>query len=195
MKTKILKTPIDKEQIFNLDIGDVVYIYGMLYTARDMAHLKIKKLFCNNEKMPEDFFGSVIFHAGPNVKNVDGESKVLSIGPTTSTRMEPYADMVGQLGVRVIIGKGGMGEDAIGILRKYGYVYLLATPGCGIIYLNSFKKILRVHWLEELSGLEAMWVITVERFGPLFVAMDSKGNSVFKNITDKAKKIRDQWFG
>lgn len=195
MKTKILKTPIDKKQIYNLDIGDIVYISGILYTARDMAHLKIKKLFCNNEKLPEDFFGSVIYHAGPNVKNVDGESKVSAIGPTTSTRMEPYADMVGQLGVRVLIGKGGMGEDTIGILGKYGYVYLLAAPGCGIVYLNSFKKILRVHWLEELSGLEAMWVITVERFGPLFVAMDSKGNSVFKNITDKAKKKRDQWFG
>lgn len=195
MKTKILKTPIDKEQISNLRIGDIVYISGMLYTARDMAHLKIKDLFSNNEKLPEDFFGSVIFHAGPIVKNVDGELKLLAIGPTTSTRMEPYADMVGQLGVRVIIGKGGMGEDTIGILEKYGYVYLLAAPGCGAFYLNSFKKILRVHWLEELAGLEAMWVITVERFGPLFVAMDSKGNSVFKNITDKAKNKRDQWFG
>ena len=119
----------------------------------------------------------------------------MAIGPTTSTRMEPYADMVGQLGVRLLIGKGGMGEDTIGILKKYGYAYLLAAPGCGTIYLNSFKKILRVHWLEELSGLEAMWVMTVERFGLLFVTMDSRGNSVFKNITDNAKKIRDQWFG
>ena len=87
-----------------------------------------------------------------------------------------------------------MGEDTIGFFRKYGYIYLLAAPGCGVIYLNSVKKVLRVHWLKELSGLEAMWVINVNRFGPLFVGMDSKGKSVFKNIADEAKKMRNQWF-
>ena len=189
MKRVILDTPIDKEKISDLDIGDVVYISGNVYTARDMAHIKMKKLFGNNIKMPEDFAGGVIFHAGPIVKNVDGESKVLAIGPTTSTRMDPYADMVGQLGVSVVIGKGGMGEGTIDSLGKYGYIYLLAAPGCGVIYLNSIKKVLRVHWLDELAGLEAMWVINVDRFGPLFVGMDSKGESAFKNITDRAKEI------
>lgn len=194
MKEVNLTIPIPKEKVLNLDAGDVVYITGVVYTARDMAHLRLLKLLRDKKSLPEDFNGGVIFHAGPVVKKEDGEWKIWVIGPTTSTRMEPYAEMVGELGVRAIVGKGGMGEDTIRSLAKYGGVYLLAAPGCGVIHSGAVKKVLRVHWLEELGVPEAIWVLEVNKWGPLIVGMDSHGRSIFKDIAQKATALKEQWF-
>lgn len=194
MKEVSLNTPIPKEQVLDLDVGDVVYITGKVCTARDMAHLKIKKLLHDKKSLPEDFDGGVIFHAGPVVKKVGNEWKIWVIGPTTSTRMEPYAKMLGQLGVRAIVGKGGMGEDTLQSLHKYGGVYLLAAPGCGVVNSQAVKKVLRVHWLEELGVPEAIWVMEVNKWGPLVVGMDSKERSTFKDIAERAATLKNQWF-
>ena len=194
MKEVNLTIPIPKEKVLNLDAGDVVYITGVIYTARDMAHLRLLKLLRDKKSRPEDFNGGVIFHAGPVVKKEDGKWKIWVIGPTTSTRMEPYAEMVGELGVRAIVGKGGMGEDTIRSLAKYGGVYLLAAPGCGVIHSGAVKKVLRVHWLEELGVPEAIWVLEVNKWGPLIVGMDSHGRSIFKDIAQKATTLKEQWF-
>ncbi len=194
MKEVHLTIPIPKEKVLNLDAGDVVYITGVVYTARDMAHLRLLKLLRDKKSLPEDFNGGVIFHAGPVVKKEDGEWKIWVIGPTTSTRMEPYAEMVGELGVRAIVGKGGMGEDTIRSLAKYGGVYLLAAPGCGVIHSGAVKKVLRVHWLKELGVPEAIWVLEVNKWGPLIVGMDSHGRSIFKDIAQKATTLKEQWF-
>ena len=189
-----LATPIPKGEVLRLDVGDVVYISGVVYTARDMAHLRLKKLWRNKESLPEDFNGGVIFHAGPVVKKEDGTWKIWVIGPTTSARMEPYAEMVGELGVRAIVGKGGMGENTIHSLAKYDGVYLLAAPGCGVVHAEAVKRILRVHWLEELGVPEAIWVLEVSNWGPLVVGMDAHGRSIFKAIAEKATALKEQWF-
>lgn len=194
MKAVNLTTPIPKEAVLKLDAGDVVYISGIVYTARDMAHLRLKKLWQNEESLPEDFSGSVIFHAGPVVKKENGNWKIWVIGPTTSVRMEPYAEMVGELGVRAIVGKGGMGEDTIRSLAKYGGVYLLAAPGCGVVHSEPVQRVLRVHWLEEFGVPEAIWVLEVSNWGPLVVGMDAHGKSIFKDITEKATALKEEWF-
>jgi len=194
MKEVVLSTPIAKSQVLELDVGDMGYITGIVYTARDMAHLKIKGLLHDKKSLPEDFNGSVVFHAGPVVKKIDGEWGIWVIGPTTSTRMEPYAEMVSQLGVRAIVGKGGMGEDTISSLHKYGGIYLLAAPGCGVVHSEAVKKVLRVHWLEELGVPEAIWVMEVNKWGPLVVGMDSHGRSIFRDIAERAVIIKEQWF-
>jgi tartrate/fumarate subfamily iron-sulfur-dependent hydro-lyase beta chain len=196
MKEVNLHTPIPKEQVLDLEVGDVVYITGVVCTARDMAHLKIEQLLHDKSALPEDFEGGVIFHAGPVVKKLDsGEWMVWVIGPTTSIRMEPFADMVGELGVRAIVGKGGMGAGTIKALQKHGGVYLLAAPGCGVVHSRAVEKVLRVHWLEELGVPEAIWVLKVNKWGPLVVAMDSKGRSVFEDTAQKAMALKKQWFG
>jgi fumarate hydratase subunit beta len=194
MKSVKLTTPIPKEAVLKLRSGDTVYISGIVYTARDMAHLRLKKLLQNKESLPEDFSGGVIFHAGPVVKKENGTWRIWVIGPTTSTRMEPYAEMVGKLGVRAIVGKGGMGDDTIHSLGKYGGVYLLAAPGCGVVHSEAVKRVLRVHWLEELGVPEAIWVLEVSNWGPLVVGMDAHGKSIFKDIAEKAKTLKDGWF-
>lgn len=189
-----LTTPIAEEEIRRLAVGDTVYISGTVYTARDMAHLRLKKLLAEGKPLPEDFRGGVIFHAGPVVKKEGGGWKLWVIGPTTSTRMEPYVDMVGKLGVRVMVGKGGMGEQTIPGYAEHGMAYLLAAPGCGVIHAEAVKRVLRMHWLSDFGMPEAIWVLEVADWGPLIVGIDSHGKSIFKDIADRAAALKAAWF-
>ncbi len=194
MSEKLLQIPLTESDVRSLKVGDVIYLKGLVFTARDMAHLRIKEYFEENKEMPVDFNGSAIFHAGPVArKKEDGSWELVVIGPTTSTRMEPYADMVGKLGVRAIIGKGGMMDATIEKAKEYGYVYLQAAPGCGVTTTEGFEKIEGVEWLD-LAMPEALWKISEVHFGPLVVAMDSHNRSIYKEITENAlQKVAKQY--
>ena len=193
MKEVKLSTPLKETDILNLRIGDVVYISGSIYTSRDMGHLKMQEMVKNGEKLPVDFTGGVIFHAGPVVKQKGNGYELSVIGPTTSIRMEPYSDFIGSLGVRAIIGKGGMEEGTSKALKKYGMVYLQAPPGCAVILGEKVKRIKDVFW-RELGVPEALWVLEVEDFGPLVVGMDSEDNSIYRNIKIEGKKLIERMF-
>ncbi len=189
MKTVKLTTPLSEESVRELRLGDVVYISGNIYTSRDMAHLKYKQLIEAGEKLPKDFCGSAIFHAGPVcLKQPDGSWKLNLIGPTTSIRMEPYAEMVGQMGVRAIIGKGGMDEDTLKACKKYGYVYLQAAPGCAAKLSAGINRVVDVTYFE-MGMPEALWDLEADEFGPLVVGMDTTGNSIYKDLKTKAMEI------
>lgn len=192
MKTVKLTTPLSEESVRELRLGDVVYISGNIYTSRDMAHLKYKQLIEAGEKLPKDFCGSAIFHAGPVcLKQPDGSWKLNLIGPTTSIRMEPYAEMVGQMGVRAIIGKGGMDEDTLKACKKYGYVYLQAAPGCAAKLSAGINRVVDVTYFE-MGMPEALWDLEADEFGPLVVGMDTTGNSIYKDLKTKAMEILDE---
>ena len=188
MQTYDLTLPVSNDDIEKLNVGDVVYLNGIVRTARDMAHIEIRKLLEAGEPLPEDLTGGVIFHAGP-VALKEGEGWRLNvIGPTTSIRMEPYAEMVGQLGVKMIIGKGGMAAASLAAFQKHKQVYLQAAPGCAVQIGSGVKAIKDVHWLEK--GMpEAMWVLDVEKFGPFIVTMDSRNNSRYDDIKQSAQNI------
>jgi len=193
MKEVKLSTPLKEKDIRNLRIGDVVYISGIIFTSRDMGHLKMQDVIGKGQKLPVDFTGGIIFHAGPVVKQKDNGYELSVIGPTTSIRMEPYSDFVGNLGVRVIIGKGGMEEGTSEALKKYGMVYLQAPPGCAVILGEKVKRIKDVFW-KELGIPEALWVLEVEDFGPLVVGMDSGGNSIYRDIKIKGEELIEKMF-
>jgi len=187
-----LVTPLSTEAVRKLRVHDIVTLTGTVYTGRDMAHLKINELKEKGETLPEIFEGGVIFHAGPVVKKTNGNFTIWTIGPTVSMRMEPYSDLLGGMGVKAIVGKGGMGDNSLQAFEKYGMVYLLAAPGCGVFHARSTKQIKRVHWLEELGVPEAIWVLDVAEWGPLTVAMDSIGNSIFHAIKEEGLGKLDQ---
>jgi fumarate hydratase subunit beta/L(+)-tartrate dehydratase beta subunit len=105
--------------------------------------------------------------------------------------MEPHSDFLGRLGVRAIVGKGGLGDDSIQAFKKYGMVYLLAAPGCGVLHAQAVKQVMRVHWLEEMGMPEAIWVLEVKDWGPLMVGMDSQGNSIFQAIREEGMRKLD----
>jgi tartrate/fumarate subfamily iron-sulfur-dependent hydro-lyase beta chain len=181
-----LTTPLKKEDVVKLKVGDTVCLSGTVYTARDMAHIRIMDHFKEGREPVENFKGAAIFHAGPVVRKKNGEWEIVTIGPTTSMRMEQFSEiLLGKLGVKAIIGKGGMGEGTLDALKKYCGVYLLSPPGCSVIQAMPVQRVLRVHWLD-LGVPEAIWVLEVKEWGPLIVTMDSYGNSIFKQVRDKA---------
>jgi len=186
-----LTTPLSGESVRRLKVNDIVTLTGTIYTARDMAHLRLRELQESGKPLPEALEGSVIFHAGPVVKKADGGFNLLNIGPTTSIRMEPHSDFLGRLGVRAIVGKGGLGDGSVQAFKKYGMVYLLAAPGCGVLHAQAVKQVKRVHWLEEMGMPEAIWVLEVKDWGPLTVGMDSQGNSIFQAIKEEGLRKLD----
>ena len=137
-------------------VGDVVYLSDIIFTARDMAHIRIMEYLREGKQLVEDF-GAAVFHAGPVVRKKKGKWEISVIGPTTSMRMEPFSEtLLGKLGVKAIIGKGGMGEGTQEALRKYCGVYLLSHPGCAVIQSKAVSRVLRFNWLD-LGVPEAVW--------------------------------------
>jgi len=187
----LLTTPIKDEEIAALKAGDTIYITGTMVTARDAAHKKALDLKSSGKEMPIVLEGLPVFHCGPIVK----DQKVVAAGPTTSTRMESLeADFIREFGVKVIIGKGGMGDKTLKALQDYTCVYCSFTGGAGVLGAKGIKSIEKVIWLDDLGAPEALWVFNVERFGPLTVAMDSHGKSIYKEVAERAEKRLGEYF-
>ena len=174
---KVLTTPITSQDIESLTAGDVVYLDGLLVTCRDVGHRRLIEL---GRDLPVDLKGLAIFHAGPIVAR-DGQGwKMISIGPTTSMRMEGYEkDFIERTGVKVIVGKGGMGADTAEACKRHKAVHAVFPGGCAVLAATEVEKIERVEW-EDLGMPEALWVCRVKEFGPLIISIDTKGNNLFE---------------
>ena len=185
-----LRTPVTEEQVRAMRAGDVVYLDGTVFTARDRAHIRLIEMGRQGEKPPFDLNGGAIWHCGPVVrKDSRGEWEVTSIGPTTSYRLTnetPY--MLQHYGVRLIIGKGGMGMPTVKAMKESGAVFLAATGGCATIYAGNVKKVNRIYWEESLGLPEAVWELDVKQFGTLVVAIDSTGATLYEEIMERARK-------
>lgn len=191
-----LKTPISEEDVRKLNVGDIVYITGKIYTARDQAHRRILEYVDKKQKIPVDLNGAVIFHVGPIVKKQDDKWVVVSAGPTTSTRMNLTTPrLLENFAVRIIIGKGGMSKEVTEALKRRGAVYCHFTGGAGVLAAKAIKNVEGVDWLD-LGIPEAIWKFEVEDFGPVVVTIDSKGKSIYeevgKNVEKNLEKIYQQ---
>jgi fumarate hydratase subunit beta len=160
-----LTTPLGPE-VLELRAGDRVELSGIVYTARDEAHLRMQK-----DGIPFDPMGAVIYHCGPVIQ----DKKVIAAGPTTSARMNELSGFLFDKGVRGLIGKGGMGPTVREQLNGRG-VYFAFTGGCAA--LASSHMSLKGVFYEDLGMAEAVWVINLDRL-PLVVGIDSKGNDIF----------------
>jgi fumarate hydratase class I len=177
-----LRTPITEEQVRALKVGDVVLLSGRAYTGRDAVHHHLM-----SHEAPVDLRGGVIYHCGPVVAKEGDGWRVTAAGPTTSIREEPYqADVIARNGVRVVIGKGGMGAKTLAGLQKSGAVYLNAIGGAAQFYARTIKSVDGVS-LMEFGTPEAMWHLTIEEF-PAIVTMDSHGNSLHKEIEQESAR-------
>jgi fumarate hydratase subunit beta len=185
-----LKTPISEGDIRKLKVNDVLYITGTMVTARDAAHRRALELFKEGKKLPIDLQGLVVFHCGPIVKKEDEKWVIVAAGPTTSTRMDIFEDeFIKNFKARVIVGKGGMGKRTTDAMKKYGAVYGAFTGGAAILAANAIKEVKRVEWFD-LGMPEALWVLEVEEFGPLTVAIDAHGNNLFEEVEKKVEEVR-----
>jgi fumarate hydratase subunit beta len=185
---KELCTPLEGSEIKELHLGDVVYLSGEVYTARDKAHRRIVEYESRGKEIPIKK-NSVIYHCGPLVQaNDKGDWEIIAAGPTTSGRMDEAApDIIEKLRIRAIIGKGGMGILTREAMRKYGCVYFSMTGGAAVFAAARIKAVKAVYW-KDLGIAEAVWHLLVDDFGPLVVSIDTSGNSLYEEIEKEARK-------
>ncbi|ANG63393.1 L(+)-tartrate dehydratase subunit beta [Marinobacterium aestuarii] len=180
---KILTTPIKDEDLAELKVGDIVYLTGQLVTCRDVAHRRLVEL---GRELPVDIVGGAIFHAGPIVReNEDGSHEMISIGPTTSMRMEKFErHFIEETGVKLIIGKGGMGPETAAGCRENKAVHAVFPGGCAVVAATKVEAIEGAEW-KDLGMPETLWINRVREFGPLIISIDTQGNNIFE--TNKAR--------
>ncbi len=178
-----LQAPISEASVRALEVGDVVLISGRMFTGRDAVHAHLMK-----HEPPVDLAGGVLYHCGPVVAR-DGDGwRVTAAGPTTSIREEPYqAEILERYGVRVVIGKGGMGPKTLAGLQASGAVYLNAVGGAAQFYARCIEAVAGVS-LMEFGTPEAMWHLEVRDF-PAIVTMDAHGNSLHKDVEQASGEI------
>ncbi|MDR3437085.1 L(+)-tartrate dehydratase subunit beta [Telmatospirillum sp.] len=185
---KILTTPIKDEDLLSLNVGDVVYLTGYLVTCRDVAHRRLIEL---KRELPVDLKGLAIFHAGPIVRRKDADHfEMVSIGPTTSMRMEKFEkQFIEETGVKLIVGKGGMGPETVEGCQAHKAVHAVFPGGCAVLAATKVEEIERAEW-QDLGMPETLWVNRVKDFGPLIISIDTKGNNLFdqNKVKFNAKK-------
>jgi L(+)-tartrate dehydratase beta subunit len=191
---RVLKTPIKSEDIADIKIGDVIYLDGYIVTCRDVAH---RRLIEYGIELPVDLNGLAIFHAGPIVKKEDnGKHTMVSIGPTTSMRMEKFEkEFIEQTGVKLVVGKGGMGARTAEACKEHKALHCVFPGGCAVLAATEVEEIEGVEW-TELGMPESLWISRVKEFGPLIVSIDSEGNNLFEQnkviFNERKDKLVDE---
>ena len=212
----IISTPVSAADIASLHIGDVFYLDGEMVTGRDSVHARV---VIDGQKLPADIKDKVIMHAGPIVRVHDEDHsapaasstsdaphstsskgdaphsasyEMISIGPTTSMRMERFEyEFIQETGARIIIGKGGMKEHTSEACRQFGAVHCVLPAGNAVIGAACVEEITAVHWLD-LGMPEAVWCCKVKELGPLIVTIDSEGRNYFEEKKVEYNKRKDE---
>ncbi len=171
---KRISAPLTNSSVEDLKAGDEVAITGIIYTARDAAHKRLVELISKGEKLPIDIEGQIIYYAGPTPTR-PGEV-IGSAGPTTSYRMDPYAPLLIEHGLKGMIGKGQRTEPVLAAMKKFRAVYFAAVGGAGALISRAVTSSKIVAY-EDL-GPEAIRELEVADF-PVIVAQDCHGGDLF----------------
>ncbi|OGP89202.1 MAG: fumarate hydratase [Deltaproteobacteria bacterium RBG_19FT_COMBO_43_11] len=179
-----IQIPLNREIIASLRTGDMVFLSGEVYTARDVAHRRLYESLDKGETLPIDLSKAVIFYAAPAPTP---PGKVIgSIGPTTSYRMDFFTPKLIENGLKGMIGKGNRSEEVIQAIKKHGAVYFGAIGGIAALTAQCIKKVELVAY-EDL-GPEAIRKLTIVDF-PAIVINDTLGNDLYKEA-QKEWRIR-----
>lgn len=179
-----IKLPLtNDDEVKKFHAGDIVYISGVIYTARDAAHKRMIELIDNDKPLPMDVKNSAIYYVGPTPAR-PGRA-IGSAGPTSSYRMDPYSVRLMEKGLKIMIGKGSRSEEYKKDLVKHDSVYLSTIGGAAAIISETIKKCDLVAY-EDL-GAEAIYRLEVEDFYTI-CTYDSYGNDLFKQGVEKFKK-------
>ena len=193
MTHHVLDTPVTEAQVRALHVGDTVTLKRALYGIRDATLIH---MFDHGRTTRLDLNGQAVVHTAPNVRKVDvsPENPVgyapLCIGTTTSLRMERFTRaLMEREGVRIIIGKGGMGEKTLAAFRDLGGAYLAVVGGAAALETTWIEAIEDVD-MDDLHP-DSLWRFRIKDFGPLMVAMDSHGGSTYERVQGDARSRRD----
>ena len=195
MAEHVIHTPAGEDQIRALTVGDTVVLEDWLFGIRDATQIH---MFDRGRKTRFDLAGHAVIHTAPNVRKVEpgGDNPAgyepICIGTTTSARMERFTrPLMAQCGVRMIIGKGGLMEESSRAFQELGGVYLAIVGGAAALETTWIERIEDVD-LDDLNP-ESLWKFRIRGFGPLLVAMDAKGNSLYsrnrRSVSERLEKI------
>ncbi len=176
MEKKILETPFSDEELLSLRAGDMLYITGTVYTARDAAHKRLVEGLDAGKPLPFDVAGTAVYYAGPCPAK-PGQA-VGSVGPTTSGRMDAYSPRLIREGLKVMIGKGLRNKEVVDAMVECGAVYMAAIGGAAALMAKCVKEV-EIIAFDEL-GCEAVRRMRVEEL-PVIVAIDSQGNNMYES--------------
>ncbi|HMM54024.1 MAG TPA: fumarate hydratase C-terminal domain-containing protein [Candidatus Desulfobacillus sp.] len=187
-----LATPVSEEQIRRLRVNDTVTLQKTLFGIRDATQIH---MFDRGRKTRFDLAGHAVIHTAPNVKKVEKSAEhptgyaPICIGTTTSDRMERFTrPLMEQYGVRMIVGKGGLREASASAFRELGGVYLAIVGGTAALETTWIEQIEDVD-LDDLNP-ESLWKFRIRDFGPLLVAMDSHGGSLYSEVREDVQARR-----
>jgi fumarate hydratase subunit beta len=169
-----LETPLERRDLEPLESGDVVLLHGVVYTARDAAHARMKDAIENGEPLPFDPEGQIIYFTGPAPARPD--SVLGPAGPTTASRMDPFSPLLIERGLKGMVGKGARSEEVKWSMREHGCVYLGAVEGTAALLADRVKEAEVVAY-EDL-GPEAVRRLVVEDF-PVVVINDLRGGDLY----------------
>jgi fumarate hydratase subunit beta len=171
----IIRPPLSNDTVDQLSAGDRVLISGTIYTARDAAHKRLVDLIRENRPLPVDLAGQIIYYVGPTPPQPG--MPIGAAGPTTSYRMDPYAPVLIEKGLKGMIGKGIRGDAVIEAMKRYRAVYFAATGGAGALISKTIKRAEVVAYSD--LGTEAIRKLEVEEF-PAIVVCDVHGNDLYR---------------
>ena len=185
MSFERLTFPATEEAVRELRAGDEVLVDGHIIGIRDRTQIRI---FDEGIEPPMDLGGAFLLHTAPGVRKLGpGKYEPMCVGTTTSARMVRFTEPLGRdYGVRAIAGKGGLPDEAIEPMARYGMVYFALVGGAAALETTQIEEIEEVYW-EELMP-ECLWKFRVKDFGPLTVGIDAHGNSLFHDVQERAKK-------
>lgn len=185
--------PIDEEKARSLRIGDTVTLEQTLFGIRDATLIH---MFDKGRETKFDLDGHAVIHTAPNVHRVPVSNeapvgyKPFCIGTTTSMRMERFThDLMDREGVRLIIGKGGMGPDTLAAFAEFGGAYLAIVGGAAALETTWIEQIVDID-MDDLHP-ESLWKFQIKNFGPLLVGMDSHGGSLYADLQKDVASRRD----
>jgi L(+)-tartrate dehydratase beta subunit len=186
MTHHVLEMPVDEAAIRALRIGDTVTLEKTLFGIRDATQIH---MFDRGRKTRFDMRGHAVIHTAPNVRKTGNGYEAICVGTTTSARMERFTrPLMAEHGVRMIIGKGGLGEDSRRAFRELGGVYIAIIGGTAALETTWIEEIEDVD-LDDLNP-ESLWKFRIKGFGPLLVAMDAHGASLYDGVAATAADRR-----
>ena len=188
---RIIQTPLREEDIVDLRIGDVVCLSGVLFTGRDEVHSRVVS---EGSALPVESKGMAIYHAGPIVRENAGAYELVSVGPTSSIRMEAWAaDFIEKTGIKMMIGKGGMGPKTAEACRRHKAIHCVYPGGCAVLGAGQIEAVEAAFW-RELGMPECIWVMRACELGPLIVSIDTLGNNLFQQNAEYYAAQRNKIF-
>ena len=172
---KRIYAPLTEDMVRKLKSGDSVLLSGVIYTARDAAHKRLVELINNGDELPLDIKNEIIYYVGPTPAKPG--QVIGSAGPTTSYRMDPYAPILLDNGLKGMIGKGARGVEVIDSIKKNKAIYFASIGGAAA--LTSKCIVMSELVAYEDLGAEAIRRLEVKDL-PLVVVIDYEGNNLYE---------------